>query len=157
MFNNNSNKSLASKKDQTPWSNWQNEVSSLFDRFNRDFSLSSSEGIESFPKIEIIEDDKKLCICAEVPGMSEKDVNVTLKDNHLIIDGERKSERKSEKDGSFQTEFSYGSFHRSIPIGDDLKEDTIKATYKDGLLRVEIQKTHPTQSGTSKKIPVVRS
>lgn len=157
MFNNNnSNKSLSRvRRDQNPWSYWQHEMSNLFDRFNRDLS-PSEESLTRFPKIEITEDEKKLTICAEVPGMNEKDVNVTLKDNQLIIEGERKTENKSEKDGRYHSEFSYGSFYRSIPLMDEIKEDSVKATYKDGMLRVELQKSNSAHSNT-KKIPITRS
>lgn len=153
----NKNTSLTSNRDNHPWSLWQKEMSHLIDRFNKDFGDISTGEFSSFnPKIEIKEKDKELIVCAEVPGMSEKDVNVTLKDNQLIIEGERRTENKSEKDGSFHTEFSYGSFYRSIPLGEDIKEDSIKASYKDGLLTIEMEKTKESSSSV-KKIPVTRS
>lgn len=153
----NKNHSLTSQRDQTPWSLWQKEMSDLFDRFNRDFgSLESGDSRQFFPKIEMKEKDKTLTICAEVPGMSEKDVQVTFKDNQLILEGERRTESKHEEEGSYRSEFSYGRFFRAIPIGEGVKEDSIKASYKDGLLTIEMEKT-PDDSKNVKKIPIIRS
>lgn len=155
LFNKNS--SLTPIREQNPWSLWQREMSNLFDRFNRDFgSMEMGEVGNFYPKIEIKDQDKKMIVCAEVPGMNEKDVNVTLKDNHLILQGERKSETKSEEGGRHRSEFSYGSFYRAIPLGEEVKEDTAKASYKDGLLTIEIEKSEET-STQAKKIPITRS
>ncbi|HLT23433.1 MAG TPA: Hsp20/alpha crystallin family protein [Bacteriovoracaceae bacterium] len=154
LFNKNS--SLTPIREQHPWSLWQREMSNLFDRFNRDFGSMDEEFGSFYPKIEMKEEDKKLIVCAEVPGMNEKDVNVTLKDNHLILQGERKSESKSEEGGTHRSEFRYGSFYRSIPLSQEVKEDSAKASYKDGLLTIEFEKSADSISQT-KKIPITRS
>lgn len=155
IFNNKS--TSLTHRGEAPWSLWQKEVSDLFDRFNRDFGpLDRRETQEFFPKIEFKVKDKTLIVCAEVPGINEKDVHVTFKDNQLILEGERKTENKEEKGGHFRSEFSYGRFYRSIPIGEEIKEDTIKASYKDGLLKIEMEKVEE-QSKNAKKIPISRS
>ncbi|HLW56141.1 MAG TPA: Hsp20/alpha crystallin family protein [Bacteriovoracaceae bacterium] len=155
IFNRNS--SLTPYREQSPWSLWQKEMSDLFDRFNRDFgTFDTGEMNQFYPKIEIKEKDKHITVCAEVPGMSEKDVQVTFRDNNLILEGERKTESKQEEGGTYRSEFSYGRFYRSIPLGEEVKEDTIKASYKDGLLTIEMEKTED-QSKNVKKIPITRS
>lgn len=143
--------SLTSHREHNPWSQWQHEVGQFFDRFNR----TGSEG-EFYPKIEIQDNEKNLIVSAEIPGMSEKDVQVSLKDNQLILEGERKSEKESEENGTYRSEFSYGSFYRTIPLRDEIKADSVKATYKDGLLRIKLEKTHASPQNV-KKIPVTRS
>ena len=153
------NHSLTPRRETglSPWSLWQREMSDLFDRYNRDFGALESSNLSNFyPKIEVKDGDKHLTVCAEVPGMDEKDVSISFRDGNLILEGERKTESKSEEEGSFHSEFSYGSFYRSIPLGQDINEETIKASYKDGLLTVEMEKTAEASSKV-KKIPITRS
>lgn len=155
----NRNNSLTTQRDLSPWSLWQREMSDLFDRFNRDFgsfALDSDFGGQFYPKIEVKEHDKSITICAEVPGMNENDVQVTLRDNQLILEGERKSESKKEEGNVYRSEFSYGRFYRAIPLSEEVKEDSIKASYKDGLLTIEMEKTGE-DSKNVKKIPIIRS
>jgi HSP20 family protein len=146
--------SLTSHREHNPWSQWQHEVGQFFDRFNR--NLAPEGDADFYPKIEIQDNEKNFIVCAEIPGMSEKDVQVSLRDNQLIIEGERKSERESEENGTYRSEFSYGSFYRTIPLRDEVKADSVKATYKDGLLRIKLEKTH-AGSQNVRKIPITRS
>lgn len=147
------NQSLT-QRSQSPLSTWQREMNSLFDRFNRDV-FEGDIGAFS-PKIELQEKDKGYVVCAEVPGIKENDINVTLQDNNLILEGERKSESKTEEEGFYRSEFSYGSFYRSIPLEDEVNPDSVKASYKDGILTIEMNKVKPS-SHKSKKIPIMKS
>ena len=143
-------------RNQNPLSLWQREMNSLFDRFNQDFG-SFGSGLSDFsPRIEVKDSDKTCTICAEVPGMKEDDIEITLKDNYLVLQGERKSESKEEEGNYSRSEFSYGSFYRTIPLNDEIDPDSVKASYKDGILTVEMQKTNPVQHQT-KKIPIMKS
>lgn len=145
--------SMAPYKDQNTWSQFQHELSQFFDRFNRFGSVTEGQ---FYPKIEIQDNDQNLMICAEIPGMNEKDVQVYIKDNNLVLEGERRTERESEENGTYRSEFSYGSFYRTIPLRDEVVTDSVKATYKDGLLRVKMDKANTTDQKI-KKIPVTRS
>ena len=142
------NQSVTSRK-QNPISMWQNEMNNLFNKF--DFG-----SIDSLPKVEIKRHAKSISILAEVPGMTEKDINVTLKDNVLVLEGERKSESTEEENDYSFSEFSYGSFYRTIPLDEDVNPDSVKASYKDGILKVELEKLKES-SHKSKKIPVLKS
>ena len=146
--------SLTSHREHNPWSQWQHEVGQFFDRFNR--NLGSGHEGEFYPKVEIQDNEKNLIVCAEIPGMSEKDIEVSLRENQLIIQGERKSQKESDENGNYRSEFSYGSFYRAIPLREEFSSDSVKATYKDGLLRIRLEKTH-TQPQNVKKIPITRS
>ena len=73
-------------------------------------------------------------------GMKEEDINLSLEDNCLIIQGEKKSERKSEEKNQFRSEFSYGSFYRTIPFRTDVDDNNIEASYRDGILKVDLVK-----------------
>lgn len=137
-----------------PWAGFRNDLWDVFDRFTKDFDALGVR--EDFaPKIEVKDQGQNYLICAEVPGMDEKDINVTLKDNQLIIEGEKKNESTDEdkKKGYFHSEFSYGRFYRAIPLSDEVDTEKVAATYKNGLLNVELSKL-PGRSSKDKKIQI---
>lgn len=149
------NQSLTSR-NQNPMTLWQKEMNNLFDRFGRDLGTFDVDLSGFSPKVEIKEKDKQFIVSAEVPGIKENDISVTLRDNNLILEGERKTESKKEGEGYFSSEFSYGSFYRSIPLDEDVNPDSVKASYKDGILTVELEKVKAS-SHKSKKIPIMKS
>jgi HSP20 family protein len=143
-------------RNQNPISSWQKEMNNLFDRFGRDLGSFDTDLTGFSPKVEIKEKNKHYTVCAEVPGMKESDINVTLEDNCLILQGERKTESKKEEEGFFSSEFSYGSFYRSIPLDEEVNPDTVKASYKDGLLTIDLDKVKESSHKT-KKIQIMKS
>lgn len=149
------NNSLSTRK-QNPINLWQDEMNNLFSKFNRELGSFDFDSNEFLPKVEVKDHAKSISIRAEVPGMTEKDINVTLKDNLLLIEGERKSETSEEKDDYSFSEFSYGSFSRTIPLDDEVNPDSVKASYKDGILKIELEKIKES-AHKSKKIPVLKS
>ncbi|MCP4327375.1 MAG: Hsp20/alpha crystallin family protein [Alphaproteobacteria bacterium] len=106
-------------------------------------------------KIDISEDDKQVEITAELPGLEEKDVNVTLHDGVLTIEGERKNETedKNEAKRYHLIERSYGAFRRVIPVGDGIDDDKVKAIFKNGVLTISLPKTEARQE-KSKQIEI---
>jgi HSP20 family protein len=149
------NQSLITKK-QNPINLWQKEMNNLFSKVNRELGTFDFDSDEYLPKVEIKDNAKSILVSAEVPGMTEKDINVTLRDNVLILEGERKSEASEEKDDYSFSEFSYGSFYRSIPLDEEVNPDSVKASYKDGILKVDLQKVNES-SHKSKKIQILKS
>jgi HSP20 family protein len=118
------------------------DMEDMFDRFRREFySPDVFKTVEGFsPRIEVKETDKNIHILAELPGMKEKDINVTLRENNLIIEGEKKSEWKKENKGYYRSELNYGSFYRSIPLNTEVDADKVEAVYKNGILEVTLNK-----------------
>ena len=143
-------------RSQNPLSLWKKDLNQLMRKFDDDFGTFKIETSDFMPNVEIKERDKSYTVCAEVPGMKESDINVTFRDNNLILEGERKSESKEEKEGYYTSEFSYGSFYRSIPMEEEVNADSVKASYKDGILTVEMDKVKPSNH-KAKKIPVLKS
>ncbi len=143
------------KRNENPITVWQNEMKNFFDRFNREFSMDIDMPLmtDFTPRIEVKDSDKGYLVSAEVPGMTEKDINVSLKDNSLIIEGERKTESKRDDQGRYFSEFEYGSFYRSIPFSDEVDTNKVKATYRDGVLNVELVKSE-SSTHKAKRIPV---
>jgi HSP20 family protein len=88
------------------------------------------------PVVEVSERGGNLVIRAELPGLAVKDVKVELRDDALMIQGERRQEREQKGKGYFRSERSYGSFLRQIPVPEGTTPASVKATFKDGVLEV---------------------
>lgn len=122
------------------------EMDSFFDDF---FTLKPSTlfASEWAPSVDVAEDDRSIHVKADMPGMSDKDISVVVENGVLTISGEKKEERKEEKDGKryIVSERRFGSFRRSISLPDGAKTDAIKAEFKNGVLNVEIPKEEKAQ------------
>jgi HSP20 family protein len=111
---------------------------------------------ESTLKLEEFEDDGKLVVRAEMPGIDpDEDVEITVSDHVLHLRAERRSESKTEDKKGFRSEFRYGSFSRRIPLPAGATEDDVKASYTDGILEVRIPIDHA--EADKRKIPVQRT
>jgi HSP20 family protein len=104
----------------------------------------------SWPNIEVNETDKQVSIIAELPGLEEKDVEVELSDGTLAIRGEKKTETE-DKDRLFSERY-YGRFERRIPV-DDVEQDKVSASFKNGVLTVTLPKS-PTSQKKVKRIAI---
>jgi HSP20 family protein len=97
--------------------------------------------------------DKEKKMCAEIPGVEAKDIDVSVEDGTLTIRGEKKYEREENEKGRYRMERSYGSFERSIPLPTEVDESKAKAEFKNGVLRLTLPKRAGAES-RRKKIPV---
>jgi len=117
--------------------------------FNDSFSaLSNSSGISvydkySYPKVDIIQNEKDMLIEAEIPGLSKEDVSVELEKNILTISGVSRKDKSSDKTNYIRREIKRSSFKRSFTISDSLNKEKIKADFKDGILNITIPKNKP--------------
>jgi HSP20 family protein len=101
--------------------------------------------------------DDTLVVRAEMPGIDPaKDVEITLDEGVLRITAQRRSETKEEKEGSYFSEFRYGSFERAVRVPRETVMDDVKATYKDGILEVRVPYKPPTES-PPRKVAISRS
>lgn len=134
-----------------PFITLHREMNRLFDDVFRGFGGAGlsplMEGQFGWPKIELSETDKALTVSAELPGMTEKDVNVEINNGVLTIRGEKKNERKDE--GKYFTERYYGAFERQIPL-QDVEEDKAEASFKDGVLTVSLPKSENPRAGVKR-------
>ncbi len=130
-----------------PFLTLHREMNRLFDDVFRGFDLPTSGMERSFgrgwPSIEVSETDKELKVTAELPGLEEKDVHVELENGILTIKGEKKTETE-EKDRLF-SEHYYGQFQRRIPV-EEVDEDKVSATFKNGVLTITMPKTEQAES-----------
>ena len=97
------------------------------------------------PAVELSENDSRYTITVEVPGVKKDDVHVDLREGMLVIHGEKKSEREEKKDRSRYIERSYGSFSRSFTLPSDADADRLEASFKDGVLTIQIPRTEESK------------
>jgi HSP20 family protein len=136
-----------------PFLTLHREMNRLFDDVFRGFDSAQTplmEGRFGWPRIELSDTDKTLTVSAELPGMTEKDVEIEITNGVLTIRGEKKSEHKDDKDGSkYFTERYYGSFERQIPL-DNIDEDKAQASFKNGVLTVSLPKSENARAGVKR-------
>ncbi len=135
-----------------PWTGLRDEMMEFFDRFTHDNFPSFDEG-KFVPKIDVRDRDNALEVRAEIPGMNEKDLNISLVENQLILEGEKKNESTKDEKGYYLSEISYGKFYRSIPLNDEVDPDKVEATYRDGVLYVTLDK-RPESQKKGRKIQI---
>jgi len=119
----------------------QKEMNRLFDRLvPTDVGNGEKMGLSFIPAAEITETPEAVQIKLEIPGMEAKDLNLEVTADSLTINGERKSEIKTEEEGFTRTEFRYGKFHRVIPLPVRVDNNNVTAEYKDGILNLTLPK-----------------
>jgi HSP20 family protein len=124
-----------------PFFAFHQKMNRMFADVFRDFAGNGGslmEGQFSWPKIELSETDKAVTVSAELPGMSEQDVQLEIASGVLTIRGEKKAERNDE--GKRFSERYYGAFMRQIAL-DNVQEDKADATFRDGVLTVTLPKS----------------
>jgi HSP20 family protein len=92
------------------------------------------------PAMDLVETDDDFVLRADLPGLSEEDVNIELEDNVLTISGERKAEHEERKEGYYRVERSSGSFSRSLTLPEGVDPDGVKASFDRGVLEVRVPK-----------------
>lgn len=120
-----------------------------FPGFDLDWPRPLSTGSIS-PSVDIEDKGKELKVSAELPGMDQNDVEVSLTDDALSIRGEKKAEETEEHDGYYVSERSYGSFSRVIPLPVEVESDKVKAKFKKGVLTVRLPKSEKAKANTRK-------
>lgn len=143
---------LSRKKESNTVDQFNRTMPSLFDTFfdMDNFGLFAGE---LSPAVDIEDKGNSIVVRAELPGIEEKDLNVSIRDNYLTIKGEKSRERKEEKnEGSYiLSERSYGSFSRAIPLPEGIKKEKITADYKKGVLKITLPRE---KSAEPKKISI---
>ena len=122
-------------------------VNRLFDDFFRDFDRPLMRGFASdWPAIEVADEEKAFRIVAELPGLEEKDIDLSLRVGVLTIKGEKA--RKD--DGSIYSERWHGQFTRAIDLGPDIDPDKIKAFFEKGVLTETVEKRSNPKTETKR-------
>jgi len=146
------------RENAQPIDLFQHDMNRLFDEFfGRSFWPAPFEGFGesagSFtPSVDIVETDKDIQVSAELPGMTEKDIEVSLSGDLLIISGEKKEEREEKDKNYHRIERSYGSFRRSVTLPAEVNGDKVTAGFKEGVLTIALPKVETGK--TAKKITI---
>lgn len=138
---------MARMFDLIPRTSFMFPVRDMFDRFFDDERTGNilSEDRSFVPAFDISESDTEYSVVAELPGIDEKDLDVTLTDGILTIKGEKKQETEEKDETYHRIERRYGSFQRSFRMPDGVQGDKIDATYKDGVLKLMIPKSETSE------------
>lgn len=139
----------AEREDEYPLDRWRRDIGSFFDRFWG--APFASEG-EFTPQVDVTETDDQVKVSAELPGMDQDDIEVSLSRNVLTISGEKRQEREEEREGYVYAERSYGSFRRSVTLPASVQADQAEAVFNKGVLDITFPKTEEARS--RKKIEV---
>ncbi len=92
------------------------------------------------PTVDVVDDGATLRVSAELPGMDKDDIKLSVDNNHLIIEGEKKIESESREEGCYRVERSWGTFQRSVPLPTGIDVETSQADFKNGVLSVHLPK-----------------
>ncbi|MFL5256705.1 MAG: Hsp20/alpha crystallin family protein [Rhodopila sp.] len=130
------------------WRSFKAEMDRLFDRFTGTLGIAPFQALRGesifampIPAVDITEDDAAIRLTAEMPGMTEKDVQVSLSGNTLVIKGEKRQEREEKDKGYHLSERCYGEFQRSFLLPDGADSDKVEASFANGVLTVTVPKT----------------
>jgi HSP20 family protein len=128
------------------WNPWreidtlQRQINNLFEDTRVPSGLLDRDLIK-VPAAELQETDNAIYLKLELPGIDAKDLDIQVTEDAVHISAERKSETKTEENGTTKTEFYYGKFQRVIPLSARIQNTNVSADYKDGILHLTLPKT----------------
>jgi HSP20 family protein len=124
----------------------------MFERFlfRADFRPLDSRHAGFDPRIDVVENEREMKLTAELPGMEEKDIDITINRDSLTLSGEKKEEQETKSNGYYRMERSFGRFTRVIPLSSEVDQNKVKATFNKGVLTVTLPKTERAIKETKK-------
>lgn len=130
---------------------FQDEVNKLFNDFFGELSFpnwgrAAEPASAVSPAMDVTENGEEFKVTAELPGIDPKDMSVTVADGYVTIRGEKKEEKKEEREGYYRQERSYGSFQRIVALPDNANFDKAEANFKNGVLTLAVPKKAGAQS-----------
>jgi HSP20 family protein len=123
----------------------QNRMNSLFQDYARTGGDDLVSTASFVPPVDIYEDEHRIVLKLEVPGMKQEDFDVQLENNTLTIRGERKFEKEEKEENFHRIERRYGTFFRSFAVPNTVNTEQVKAGYEAGVLRIELAKREETK------------
>ena len=121
----------------------QNRMNSLFRDMNEGEAPMSTASF--VPAVDVYEDDKKVMLKLEIPGMDQKDLDVSVENNTLTVRGERKFESEEKEENFHRIERRYGSFFRAFTLPSTVDTESVAASYNAGVLKLELMKKPEAQ------------
>src|SRR5437660_710463 len=157
----NKNRALATRRQDVvdPFNMLRRDIYRVFGDFLGDWrwpermNLLDRQMGSFMPDIDVKETENEFRVTTDLPGMDEKDLEVTFVEGALSIKGEKREEHEEEKGNTFHAERRYGAFQRMVPLSSDIDLNRAKATFKKGVLKITLPKTENARSNR-KTIPV---
>src|SRR3954452_6420659 len=118
----------------------QNRVNSLFQDYGRPGQDELTTTSSFVPAVDVYEDEHKVTLKLEIPGIKQEDVDIRLENNTLTVRGERNFEKEEKEENFHRIERRYGSFSRSFTLPNSVDPENVKADYRDGVLNIELAK-----------------
>lgn len=119
----------------------RNQMDRMFDdTVSRFFESGDSERASWTPAVDVVEEDDRILVRAELPGLTQDDIELTVENNQLTLKGEKRFEETSENGQYRRIESRYGHFIRQFPLPSTVDQERIDATFKDGILRLTLPK-----------------
>ena len=122
--------------------------------FDDDFFPVLTTRTSSMPAVNIRENEKSFMLELAVPGIDKQDLKIDINEDVLTVSSESKNETEEDKDGYMRKEYSYSSFVRSFYIPENVNREKIGASYKDGILNVELPKMEEEKSKLSRQVKI---
>lgn len=118
-----------------------NTIQKYFDDFSS-FRSPFQTDVYS-PRIDISEKENQVIVTAEIPGVNKEDLKLTLQDNILTIEGEKKNEIVIDENNCYRKERKFGSFKRTFTLPFEVESEKVNADFKDGILSIKLDKVQP--------------
>jgi HSP20 family protein len=138
-----------------PFTSFRREVDRLFDDFFAPAEPRSfgGNGATLVPSVDVVESDQAYTVTAELPGLEQKDVEINLRDNALILSGEKRQETTDNAGGRSYIERTFGRFERVVPLSEEVDADRVEATFKNGVLKIALPK-NPKAKEKARRIEI---
>lgn len=123
------------------------EFETLHDKIQRYFGDFSNFGFNMnenfYPRIDISEDENSINVSAEIPGVKKENIKITLQDNILTIEGEKKKDSEQKEKNFYRSERMFGMFKRSFTLPEEVDSENVEAKFEDGMLRIQMKRLAP--------------
>ena len=146
-------KALAERRGlANPLGAFRQEMDKLMEGFfgGFDFHPFGRRSVTFMPQVDVVDTEKEIKVSIELPGLDDKDVEVSLTRETLTIKGEKREEKEEKGKDYYRSERSFGSFTRTIPLPVEIDAEKAEASFKKGVLTVTLPKTKQVISQTKK-------
>ncbi len=133
---------------------FRNEMERMFDELSKNFRAPEMAGgaMGSFlaPDMDVVDGDKEVVLSVELPGVDEKDIDISVSGHSVSVSGEKKSESEVKNGNLYRSERSYGSFHRSVALPFNIDASQVTAKNVNGVLKITVPKPAEAMQQTTK-------
>src|SRR3954470_1864571 len=116
------------------------ELASFFETFTEPTGKDQLTAGSFVPPVDVYEDEHNLVLKLEIPGLNDEDINVSVENNTLTVQGERKFEKEEKEENYRRIERQYGSFTRSFSLPPTVNPESVQANYEKGVLKIKLEK-----------------